>query len=154
MVAAAYRAAESTKLARAAAAEMVADMATGSSLVKLAQKNGYKLEDTGAFTRTYSPFVPRIGTSEELASAAFAKDADQKAIDRYFEIQNRFVVVEVKERIAADMSQLDTAKREELHKSILARKQNEAIEKRLVELRSAATIIISPRVQDVLNKEK
>ena len=39
-------------------------------------------------------------------------------------------------------------------KSILSRKQNEATEQRLAELRSAATITIAPRVQDMLNKEK
>ncbi len=154
MVTAAYRAAEATKLAQAAAEEMIADMATGSSLAKLAKKAGYKLEETGEFTRTYSPFVPRIGTSEELTKAAFDLGEGQTAFDRYFDIQNRYVVVEVKERIAADLTQLDEAKRAELHQSILTRKQNEAVDQRLAELRSAATIIISPRVQDVLNKEK
>jgi len=154
MVTAAYRAVESTKLAQAAAEEMVADMETGSSLAKLAKKGGLKLEETGDFTRTYSPFVPRIGTSKELSAAAFELAPDQKAFDRYFEVQNRFVVAEVKERIPADLTQLDDAKRAELHKSILSRRQNEAVEKRLAELRETATIVISPRVQDIINKEK
>jgi peptidyl-prolyl cis-trans isomerase D len=89
-----------------------------------------------------------------MFSAAFALSKEQTAIDRYFEIQNRFVVAELKQRIAADFTQLDEAKREELRKSILSRKQNEAVEQRLAALRSAATIAISPRAQDMLNKEK
>ena len=129
-------------------------MATGSSLAKLAKKAGYKLEETGEFTRTYSPFVPRIGTSEALTKAAFDLSEGQTAFDRYFDIQNRYVVAEVKDRVAADLTQLDEAKRAELHKTILTRKQNDAVDQRLAELRNAATIIISPRVQDVLNKEK
>jgi len=153
-VTAAYRAAESTMLAQAAAEKLVADLSDGGSLIKLAKKAKYKVEETGEFTRTYSPFVPRLGTSEELATAAFALSPDQTAINQFFEIQDRFVVTEVKEHIAADLTQLDEVKREELNKSILSRKQNEATEQRLAELRSAATITIAPRVQDMLNKEK
>ncbi len=154
LVTAAYQAAEATKLAEEAAEKLVAELSDGGSLTKLAKKADYKVEETGEFTRTYSPFVPRLGTSEELFTAAFALNEEQTAINQYFEIQNRFVVAEIKERIAADLTQLDAAKREELNKSILSRKNNEATEQRLAELRSAATITIAPRVQDMLNKEK
>ncbi|MBE0575750.1 MAG: SurA N-terminal domain-containing protein [Desulfuromonadales bacterium] len=154
LVTAAYRAAESTKLAREAAEKLVADLRDGGNLANLAKESGYKLEETGEFTRTYSPFVPRIGTSEELAAATFALNEEQTAIDQVFEIQNRFVVADIKERIAADLAKLDAAKREELRKSILSRKQNEAVEQRLAELRNAATITIAPRTQSMLNKEK
>jgi len=150
----AYRATEAIKLARAAAEKLVASLKVGGSLAKMANQAGYKLEETGEFTRTYSPFVPRVGTSEELAEAAFKQSEEQAGIDRFYEIQNRFVVAEIKQRIAADLTQLDEASRAELHTSILARKQNEAVEQRLAELRAAATIIISPRVQVALNKEK
>lgn len=154
MVTAAYRAVESTTLAKAAAEKLVADLRDKGNLTKLAKKAKYKVEETGEFSLTYSPFVPRLGTSEELASAAFGLSEEETVIDRFFEIQNRFIVVEIKQRIAADLEKLDAAKREELYKSILSRKQNEAIEERLAELRSAATIVISPRVQDLLDKEK
>ena len=63
------------------------------------------------------------------------------------------MVAEVKERVAADMTALDQAKREELYNSLFARKQTEAIEARLAELRSTAAITISARVQDMVNKE-
>lgn len=154
MVTASYRAAESTKLARAAAEELVADLRDGGTLTKLAKKAKYKVEETGVFTRTYSPFVPRLGTSEDLSAAAFGLAEDQTVINQFFEIQNRFVVAEIKEYIAADLTALDETKREELSKSLLSRKQNEAIEQRLADLRSVATIEISPRVLDLLNKEK
>ncbi len=154
MVTASYRANESSELARAAAEKLVTDLRDGGTLTKLAKKAKYKVEETGEFTRTYSPFVPRIGSSEELSTAAFELGDEQTAIDQFFEIQNRFVVTEIKEHIAADLTQLDETKRQELYKSILNRKQNEAIEQHLAELRSAATIEIAPRVQDLLNKEK
>ncbi len=154
MVTASYRANESSELARAAAEKLVTDLRDGGTLAKLAEKAKYKVEETGEFTRTYSPFVPRLGSSEELSTAAFELGDEQTAIDQFFEIQNRFVVAEIKEHIAADLTQLDETKRQELYKSILTRKQNEAIEQHLAELRSAATIEIAPRVQDLLNKEK
>ncbi len=154
MVTAAYRAAESTQLAKAAAEQLLADLGAGDKLTKLAKKAKYKVEETGEFTRVYSPFVPRIGSSEELSTAAFALSGEQTTIDQLFEIQNRFIVTEIKERIAADFTQLDEAKREELQKSIMSRKQNEATEQRLEALRSAATIQIASRTQDMLDKEK
>ena len=154
LVTAAYQATEAFKLAKATAEEMVANLADGGSLAKLAKRGKYTVEETGEFTRTYSPFVPRLGTSEELSTAAFEVKEGETVIDQFFEIQKRFVVVEVKERIAADVTLLDEAKRAELQKTILSRKQNEAVENRLEELRSAATIVIAPRIQDLINKEK
>ena len=154
LVTAAYQATEAVKLAKATAEEMVANLADGGSLAKLAKRGKYTVEETGEFTRTYSPFVPRLGTSEELSTAAFEVKEGETAIDQFFEIQKRFVVVEVKERIAADVTLLDEAKRAELQKTILSRKQNEAVANRLEELRSAATIVIAPRIQDLINKEK
>ncbi len=154
LVTASYQATEAVKLAKAAAEELVADLVDGGSLVKLAKRGEYTVEETGEFTRTYSPFVPRLGTSEELSTAAFEVREGEAAIDQIFEIQKRFVVVEVKERIPADVTLLDEAKRAELQKTILSRKQNEAVANRLEELRSAATIVIAPRIQDLINKEK
>lgn len=154
LVTASYRSTEASKLARAAAENLVTDLRDGGTLTKLAKKAKYKVEETGEFTRTYSPFVPRIGSSEELSAAAFELGDGQTVIDQFFDIQSRFVVTEVKEHIAADLTELDETKRQELYKSILSRKQNEAIEQRLADLRSVATIVIAPRVQDLLNKEK
>jgi peptidyl-prolyl cis-trans isomerase D len=154
LVTAAYQAGEAVKLAKATAEEMVANLADGDSLAKLAKRGNYTVEETGEFTRTYSPFVPRLGTSEELSNAAFELKEGETAIHQFFEIQKRFVVVEIKEQIAADEAMLDEAKRAELHKTILSRKQNDAVTNRLEELRSAATIAIAPRIQDMINKEK
>lgn len=154
MVNASYKASEAVKLAKQAAEQLVAGLQAGDSLSKLARQDKYSLEETGPFTRTYSPFVPRLGSSEELSKAAFELAEGQTAIGQVFEIQSRFVVTELKEFIAADLAALDAAKREELQNTLLSRKQNAAVEKRLAELRSEATIEISPRVMTLLNKEK
>ena len=154
MVTAAYRTVEAGKLAVAAVKELVDGMQGGASLAQLAGKAGYKVEETGEFTRSYSPFVPRLGSSEDLFKAAFAMGEGQTAINQFFEIQNRFVAAEIKQRTPADLKQLDNAKQDDLRKALMARKQNETLEKRLAELRGAATITLSARIQDLLSKEK
>ncbi len=154
LVTAAYKATEAVQLARTAAEEMLTALTDGASLEKLAKRGNYTVEETGEFTRTYKPFVPRLGTSEELSTAAFALNEGETAIDQVFEIQKRFVVAVVKAHVPADMTQLDQAKREELETTILTRKQNEVVTQRLEELRGEATIVIAPRVQDLINKEK
>lgn len=153
LVTAAFKARESKKLAQKAAETLLAEAQETTNLSETSQNKSYTIEATGEFTRSYSPFVPRIGTSEDLFEAAFGLSADKLLIDQVFEIQNRFIVAEINERIPADTSQLDQQKREELRGTILVRKQSEAVEKRLAELRNSAIITIAPRVQDLLNKE-
>ena len=153
LVTAAFKARESKKLAQKAAETLLAEAQETTNLSETSQNKSYTIEATGEFTRSYSPFVPRIGTSEDLFEAAFGLSADKLLIDQVFEIQNRFIVAEINERIPADTSQLDQQKREELKGTILVRKQSEAVEKRLAELRNSAIITIAPRVQDLLNKE-
>lgn len=153
-VAAAYRRVEAKALAEQAAEQFLAGLKDGGKFAALAKKADVEVEETGEFSRSYSPFVPRIGTSEALAEAAFALPEGQQVIDQVFTVQSRFVVAAVKARQPADMDQLDEAKRTELRDSILARKQNEAVQARIDELRAAATIEITPRVQAVLDKEK
>ncbi len=154
MVASAYRSVQAKQLAREAAEQFLAELQDGGDFAKLAKASGYEVQETGEFSRTYRPFVPRLGTSEELFDAAFGLPAEESVIGDVFTIQNRFVVTEVKERIAADMTQLDEAKRQELRNAVRNRKQTEVIENRLDELRSTATITIAPAVQNLLNKEK
>jgi peptidyl-prolyl cis-trans isomerase D len=153
LVTAAYRSVEAGKLARAAAEAAATALGDGSKLSKLAGRLGYKIEETGEFTRAYSPFVPRLGSSKELAEAAFELTADKRSPGKVFDIQGRFVVVELKERIAADMSKLDDAKRAELKEALLSKRKDKAFKEHLADLRAKATITIAPRVQAQIDKE-
>jgi peptidyl-prolyl cis-trans isomerase D len=149
-----YRQEQGRVLAEQAAKDLLAGLGEGKSLAQLAGANKYTVEETGLFASTYSPFVPRIGSSEELATAAFEVPDDSRSLGQVFEVQERFIVAAVKERKAADLTELDDAKRAELHSSILIRKQSEAVQQRIEELKAAAVIEISPGLQDMLNKEK
>lgn len=154
MVEAAYKRREAIRLAKATGEEMLAAMKEGKALEKLAAKEKLEVEETGDFSQTYAPFVPRIGTSAELAEAAFALAEDQNVIEELFEVQNRFVLATVKSRQIADPAELDETKRTELNDAILARKKNEAVQQKLDELRATSVITIAPNVQAMLDKEK
>lgn len=153
LVEAEFRVEHAKALAKEAAGKLLEGLRDGAKFDRLAAKEGLKVEETGPFASTYSPFVPRIGTSEELATAAFALPAEQSLIDQTFEVQNRFIVARVKARQAADLTQLDDAKRKELSDSLLTRKQNEAVQQRVDELKAGATIQIMPKVQSLLDQE-
>ncbi len=153
LVTAAYKRQEAIVLAKAAAEELLKGLKDGKGFKSLTQKIGVDVEETGEFTRSYIPFIPRLGNSEELATAAFDLPADQSVIDEVFTVENRYVVATVKDRQPADMEELNEAKRQELETAILTREQNEAVEKHLDGLRQAATIEIMPRVQALLDKE-
>ncbi len=149
-----YRKEQGKLLAETAARNLLAGLEEGKPLAGLAADKSYEVEETGFFASTYTPFVPRIGSSEELATAAFAVPEEASSLGQVFEVQERFVVAAVKDRKAADMSELDAAKREELRSFILNRKQSEAVQQRVDALKASATIEISPGLQDMLNKEK
>lgn len=149
----AYRRQQSGELAKAAAERLLAAAKTGGGLAGPARAMGQLTEETGLFSRAYSPFVPKVGTSEELAQAAFTLPAPGATIDRVFEVDGHFVVAALKQREAANPALLDEAQRKEIHEALLERKQNEAVQKRLEELKSRAVIEIAPQVQSLLDKE-
>lgn len=151
-VEAAYRKAKSIDLAETAAEELLKAVQEGSSLASAAKKQSFKVEETGEFSRSYGGFVPRIGNNEALAEAAFALTDEQPTVPEVFEIDGKYIVAKLKKRQDADMEQLDEAKSAELRTQLLTRKKDEALNTKLQQLREAATIVISPTLQNQLNE--
>ena len=149
----AYRGEQAKSLAKAAAERLLATAKAGGGLTAPARAIGQLVEETGPFTRSYSPFVPKVGTSEELAKAAFTLTAPGNCVDKVFEIDGHFVVAALKRREAANPALLGTAQRDQLRQTLLERKQNDAVKKRLEELKAGATIEITPQMQSLLDKE-
>lgn len=149
----AFRREQAKGLAKAAAERLLSAAKAGGGLAGPARSGGQQVESTGAFTRSFSPFVPKVGTSEELAKAAFALTTAGECIDKVYEIDGSFVVAALKRREAADPSRLGNAERDQLRQSILERKQNDAVKARLDELKAGAAIVIPPQVQAMLDKE-
>ena len=149
----AFRADKAKALAKAAAERLLAGAKGGGGLTAPARAAGQVAEETGPFARSYSPFVPKVGTSEELFKAAFALTAPGACVDKVFEIDGHFVAAALKRRETANLALLDGTQKEQLRKTVLERKQNDAVKKRLEELKSGAAIEIAPRLQELLDKE-
>ena len=151
-VEAVYRKEQAKVLAKGAAERLLAAAKQG-GLAAPARAMGQLTEETGVFSRASSPFVPKVGTSEELAKAAFVLTTPGACIDKTYEIDGHFVVAALKNRVSANPLLLDEALRKELSKALLERKQNEAVQKHIEGLKAGATIEIAPQVQTMLAKE-
>lgn len=146
----AYRAEQSTALAKQTAEAMVKALQQGESLEALARKEGQTLEETGDFTRSYGAFIPRLGSSEAIAKAAFALTADKPALGQVEEVADKFVVAALKSREEADMSGLTAEKKAELQTALQSRRKDEAIAATLEELKAKAEITIAPSILTAL----
>jgi peptidyl-prolyl cis-trans isomerase D len=149
----AYRKEQAKELARAAAEKLLTAAKAGGGLTAPARAVGQLVDESGPFSRAYSPFVPKVGTSEELAKAVFELSAPGACIDKVYEIDGHFVAVALKSRVPADVTLLDEAQRRQLRETLLERKQGDVVQKRLEELKSTAKIIIAPQVQTLLDQE-
>ncbi len=147
-----YRKEQAKVLAKGAGERLLAAARQG-GLATPARAMGQLTEETGFFSRASSPFVPKVGTSEELAKAAFVLTTPGACIDKTYEIDGHFVVAALKNRAAANPLLLDAALRKELSNTLLERKQNEAVQKHIEGLKAGATIEIAPQVQTMLAKE-
>lgn len=149
----AFRRDKSEDLAKQAAEEILAGLKEGKTLKALADKFGVKAEETDFFTRSYGAFVPRLGSAEDLASAAFTLTAEAPVADGVFTVDGKYVVARLKEIRPADMSGLDQTKQDQIRETLLARKEEEAISKKLQELREEAKIVIAPTLQTTFESE-
>lgn len=97
-----------------------------------------RVEMTGWFAQN-TRYVPRVGVSPELATAAFALTEEQPVADQVFEVSNRFFVIRLKERERPDPAKFDTEK-ETLKQSLIRSRQAAALEKFIEELKAGADI--------------
>lgn len=139
----AYRQEKAKELARREGERLLAGVRAGQPLPALVRPP-LTVETTGEFTRAGGAFVPRIGSSEALSQAAFALTAAAPAAKEVFEVDGNFIATVLKSRQSASPTSLDPAKHEEIRKAVLARKQQEAADKRLKELREQTKIVYAP----------
>jgi peptidyl-prolyl cis-trans isomerase D len=151
-VEAAYRKQRAAELAKTAAEELLAKMQTEKSLTKAAQAASYQLEETGLFSRSYGAFVPRIGSSQELADAAFALSEEAPLGAEVFKQGEGFVLISLKQTEKADPAALDAAEKQKIEERLLAQKKEDAISQKLKTLRDSAQISIDPTLDNQLSR--
>jgi peptidyl-prolyl cis-trans isomerase D len=112
------------RLARADA-ETLRARAKEIGLEKAAAERNAKLDDTGAFDRR-SGTVPKIGSSNELHTDAFALTSDAPLGPKVYGASGDAVVVALKARTPADMKDLDGA-RADIEESLLKQRRGAAL---------------------------
>jgi peptidyl-prolyl cis-trans isomerase D len=108
---------------------------------QLAAKASLKTKTTGSFGFSAKGDVPVIGAASELMEAVFKLAAGQ-APATPFKLGNRWYAVRVKSRTEAPKAEFDKT-REQIKQKMLPRKQDEAVEKWIKELRAKAKIEIN-----------
>jgi peptidyl-prolyl cis-trans isomerase D len=144
----AYRSEQAKVLAEAAAEQLLATAKELGSLKQAAAKQQLEVDETDLIKRSFGAFIPKIGTSEELAESAFELTAEQPIADQVFTINDKYVVVSLKQSIPADPEKLDDAARNELRERLLQQKQEAAVNDKLKELRDQSRISLAPELAD------
>ena len=106
-------------------------------------KNSGKLQETGAFGYNDKGDLPKIGKSPELMEAAFKLTAASPAPATPVKVGDRWLVFSLKQRIEAGSDQFQKDK-EKIRQALLPKKQEEALDKWLKDLRAKAKIEINP----------
>lgn len=128
------------ELAKKKAEEALASLAKGGT--------GLKLEDTGSFGYAATGDVPKIGKSPEIMEAAFSLASGQPVAKTPFQVGDRWYAVKLKNRQETDTAEFQKSK-EQLKQALLPKKQQEALDNWLKELKTKAKIEINqPLIAD------
>lgn len=104
-----------------------------------------KMQDSGSFTFNEMGTIPGIGVSKDLMDAALTLTAAAPFPKAAVKIDQKWVVIKLKNRTAANKEDFEKNK-EELKKQLLPKKQQEALDAWLKELKSAAKIEINQQL--------
>jgi peptidyl-prolyl cis-trans isomerase D len=115
-------------------------------LASLAKNAGNtKMQDTGSFTFNEQGSIPGIGVSKELIETALTLTTAAPLPKAPVKIDQKWVVVKLKNRTPAAKEDFEKNK-EEIKKQLLPKKQQEALDAWIKELRAAAKIEINQQL--------
>lgn len=123
------------ELARKKTEESLAQMSKGTIPAKA--------QETGSFGFSAKGDVPKIGAAPEIMEAAFNLSAAAPAAKSPFKLGERWYAIRLKNRIETNRDDFARAK-EQIKQTILPKKQEEAVNAWLQELRKKAKIEINP----------
>jgi peptidyl-prolyl cis-trans isomerase D len=106
---------------------------------------GVKLIDTGIFTFNDQAYIPGIGVSKEALDAAVTLTTAAPLPKTPFKLADKWVVFRLKNRLQANKDDF-LKNKDEIKKSLLPKKQQEAIDDWLKGLRAAAKIEINQQL--------
>lgn len=149
-----FRAEQSQTLANELADQLLILANQKKSLRKAAKELKLTLEESGEFSRGYGAFIPRIGSTPELAEAAFLLTEEAPIAAEVYTIDNKYLVASLRAAKPADFSTLDVAATQQLEEQLLTSKKEGVINDKLQELREQAEIeIMVPDLVSAITNE-
>ncbi|NOQ52897.1 MAG: hypothetical protein GQ578_11865 [Desulfuromonadaceae bacterium] len=136
----AYRTEQAQTLAKELADKLLAKARELKSLRKAAAELKLTIEESGEFSRSFGAFIPRIGSSADLAETAFNLTVEEPIAPSVYTIDNKYLVASLKKAKQADFTGLDTAERTQFQEQLLSIKKEEVINSKLDELLKQAQI--------------
>ena len=131
------------KLCKEEKARELAKKKAEDSLAQLAKGGATGTQETGSFGFSdKNPVLPKIGPSLDLMEAAFNLTSAAPVPKAPFKVGERWYAVKLKNRIAADTADFQKTK-EQIVQSLLPKKQQEAMDKWLKDLKAKAKIEIN-----------
>ncbi|MFO7811770.1 MAG: SurA N-terminal domain-containing protein [Pelovirga sp.] len=143
----AYRQEQAQTLASELAQELLDLAGEQQNLAAAAKQLDLRIDSTGDFSQSSGYFIPQIGSSQELADAAFALTEADPVIDNIFTFDDRYLVAALKTAKRADFTALDDTEIAQLRERLLLEEKELAVSDALDELYQQAQIeIIDPEL--------
>ena len=136
----AYRHEKASELAVTSARTIIQELSGGKKLDEAASLHNANIQETGFFSHSSKPFIPKLGNSDAWFDKVFDLNETQAFLKEPVSSGDDTLVVLLKEIQKADMSRLDEEGRESLRETLKSRKEQEAVTKKLTELRETAEI--------------
>ncbi|MFO7765583.1 MAG: SurA N-terminal domain-containing protein [Pelovirga sp.] len=143
----AYRQERAQTLANDLAQELLERARDQQDLKAAAADLDLELENTGDFSRSAGNSIPQIGSSQELAEAAFNLTEEDPLIDKIHTFNDRYLVAALHQATSAEASSLDAGAMSQLRESLLQEKREQVVSDKLDELYQEARIeIVAPEL--------
>jgi peptidyl-prolyl cis-trans isomerase D len=138
----AYRSEQAQTLAKELADKLLALASDKKSLTQAAKDLKLTVEESGEFSRSFGFFIPRIGTSQELAETAFSLTQEEPVANKVYTINGKYLVAGLKSMTVAKFEDLKEEDREQLKNRLLEDKKGELVAEKLKQLLQQAQIEI------------
>ena len=150
----AYRQERATTLARQLAEQLLSAAQDSKDLRAAAQDLALTVEESGAFSRSYGAFIPRIGNAPQLAEEAFTLSAEEPVASEVYTVSGKFLVAALKEAQVADFAALEASERSQLETRLLDQKKEQAVTDKINALLDEARLeILVPELSNAFRSQ-
>jgi peptidyl-prolyl cis-trans isomerase D len=138
----AYRSEQAQTLTKELADKLLALASDKKILTEAAKEMKLTIEESGEFSRSSGFFIPRIGTSQELAETAFSLTPEEPIARKVYTINGKYLVASMKSMTVAKFENLKEDDRAQLKSRLLEDKKGQIVAEKLQQLVQQAQIEI------------